>query len=77
MLTLSFLTPATIKHDKSTFEKNPINILEGIKFVIVNGVITVDDTVFFTENRAGKEVVQTSEKRCSAALQNALVLEYA
>ncbi|MFZ1749738.1 MAG: D-aminoacylase [Saprospiraceae bacterium] len=43
--------PKTIK-DKSTFEK-PHQYPEGIQYVIVNGVITVDNGVF-TENRAGK-----------------------
>ena len=51
--------PATIK-DKSTFEK-PHQYPEGIKFVIVNGVITVDDTVF-TENRAGKVLYKPVKK---------------
>jgi N-acyl-D-amino-acid deacylase len=43
--------PATIK-DKSTFEK-PHQYPEGIFYVIVNGVITVNDGIF-TEMRAGK-----------------------
>ena len=43
--------PTTIK-DKSTFEK-PHQYPEGIFYVIVNGVITVNDGIF-TEMRAGK-----------------------
>jgi N-acyl-D-amino-acid deacylase len=51
--------PVTIR-DKSTFEK-PHQYPEGIRFVIVNGVITVDDSVF-TENRAGKVLFKPVKK---------------
>ncbi|HEX8059567.1 MAG TPA: D-aminoacylase [Cyclobacteriaceae bacterium] len=43
--------PATVK-DKSTFE-NPHQYPDGIPYVIVNGVVTVDEGVF-TANRNGK-----------------------
>jgi dihydroorotase/N-acyl-D-amino-acid deacylase len=51
--------PATVK-DKSTFEK-PHQYPEGILYVIVNGVITVDNGIF-TSNRAGKVLYGPAKK---------------
>ncbi len=51
--------PATVK-DKSTFE-NPHQYPEGIQYVIVNGVITVDNGVF-TSNRNGKVLYGPAKK---------------
>lgn len=51
--------PATVK-DKSTFEE-PHQYPEGILYVIVNGVITVDNGIFTTK-RAGKVLYGPAKK---------------
>lgn len=51
--------PATIK-DKSTFEE-PHQYPEGIRYVIVNGVVTVDEGKF-TANRGGKVLYGPAKK---------------
>lgn len=51
--------PTTIK-DKSTYDQ-PHQYPDGIKYVIVNGCITVDDGIF-TENRAGRVLYGPAKK---------------
>jgi N-acyl-D-amino-acid deacylase len=56
---LVLFDPATVK-DKSTFE-NPHQYPVGIQYVIVNGVVTVDNGVF-TANRNGKVLYGPAKK---------------